>query len=168
MSYEEYSMKKIIISPYSSRIPKVTEEWKNPKDYPWWDELVKLLKKDDFYIIQVGISGEKHINGCDEFIFNKSFRELLSVLNKCDFFISVDNFFHHFAHYYGKWGIVIFGVSDPTLFGYKEHVNLLKSRKNLRQRQFGTWNEISYNESVFVSPEELYKEVKKFSADLYS
>jgi len=161
-------MKKILISPYSSKHPEAIirpdlKNWKNPKDYPWWNEVVLGLKQLGYYVIQVGVSGEKPINSVDEFKVGLSFKELLSTLKGCVTYISVDNFFHHFAHYYGITGIVIFGKSDPDLFGYKDNRNLLKDKKYLRPDQYRMWTQTDYNEDVFVNPSIVLSEVIKTS-----
>ena len=62
-------MKTILISPYSRRLRSGNL---NPKDYPYWEELVKLLKIDGWNVIQVGTSGEKVIGGVNEVLTNLS------------------------------------------------------------------------------------------------
>jgi ADP-heptose:LPS heptosyltransferase len=73
------------------------------------------------------------------------------LINKCNVWIAVDNFFQHLAFMGGKRGIVIFSQSDPEIFGHKENVNLLKGRQYLRERQFDIWETSEYKEEVFVT-----------------
>ena len=135
----------IIISPYSKalRNGKV-----NPKNYPYWKELIKLI---DEPIIQVGIDGEEQL--VPDFRKNLSLDELGSLVNQCRTWISCDSFFQHFAWDKQKYGIVLWSVSDPNIFGHPENINLLKDRKYLVQNQFLWWEHTEYDATKFVEPE---------------
>ena len=139
---------KIIISPYSQ---KLRNGKNNPKNYPYWNELVRELKKNNFYVIQTGVKGEEFIEGVDEIQFNRPYKELEELLKECNIFISVDNFLPHLANCIGVRGIVLWGQSDPDIFGYKENINLLKNKKYLRKNQFDIWENCEYNRDSFVS-----------------
>lgn len=145
---------KIIISPYSHKNPKDPKR-ENPKNYPYWGKLVSLLKQKGHYIIQIGIDGENQIKDVDEYQFNLSFSELEKLTQSCDLFISVDNFYQHFCNSISpkKRGIVLWGKSDPKIFGYDYNENLLKSQKYLRKNQFDIWWNESYYSEAFVQPQ---------------
>jgi ADP-heptose:LPS heptosyltransferase len=153
-------MKTIIISPYSR---KLRNGDKNPKDYPYWNELVQELKKKDFHIIQIGVEGEEFIQGVDEIKFNQPLKEIEELLKNCHAFISVDNFLPHMANCIGVRGVVLFSRSDPALFGYKENINLLKDSKYLRINQFDIWERCDYIEDAFIEPEMVVKAMLSFS-----
>ena len=136
----------IIISPYSKKTPTGQS---SAKDYPFWKELIPLLPGK---VVQIGAKGETPLV---EDFRTYSFAELKEFIKEMDFFISVDNFFPHFCHHYGRHGIVLFGKSDPKLFGYEENMNLLKDRKYLRPDQFLWWHSEKQDPEVFVSPEEV-------------
>jgi len=140
-------MKQIIISPYSRAMRNGK---KNPKNYPHWDEVVTRLK-DNFKVIQIGSKDEHKISSADDHYFNLHMSQLRDLLYDSVTWISGDNFFPHFANYYKKPGVAIFGRSDPLIFGYKSNINLLLSRDNLRPDQFGMWESIEFDPSVFVS-----------------
>jgi glycosyltransferase involved in cell wall biosynthesis len=152
---ENINKKKVLVSPWSHKLPNGKE---NPKNFPEWVELVKLLKENNCHVVQIGVTGEELI-GADEVIFNASYEKLAILLNDCDTFISVDSFFPHFAHYHKKHGIVIFSQSDPNMFGYPENVNILKSRDYLRKEQFWLWTQAEYNKDAFVSPKDILPKV---------
>jgi ADP-heptose:LPS heptosyltransferase len=133
---------------------------KNPKDYPYWLELVNLIKKDGWLITQIGTTGEGIISGVDSHITNLPLEQLKTLMEDHNTWISVDNFFQHFAWYYGKKGIVLFGQSDPLIFGHNTNINLLKDRKYLRQFQFDIWEKCEFREDVFVEPELVMKYLK--------
>lgn len=150
-------MKKyILISPYSRILKDGTY---NAKNYPWWPVVIEDLKKD-FEIIQVGIREETALVA--DFRPNLKLKKLGELLldDNCYSWISVDNFFPHLAHLVGKPGVVIWGISDPNIFGYKENKNLLKSKKFLRTHQFMIWDGIKNDPNVFVSPEVIIKAVR--------
>jgi ADP-heptose:LPS heptosyltransferase len=151
---------KILISPYSK---KLRNDKPNPKGYPHWERLVDLLKQHGFYVVQVGSSGEVPIAKVDETQFDLSMKELKVLIDDCFSFISIDNFFQHYASYCGKKGIVLWGKSDPLIFGYPENINLLKDRKNLRKgvEQFFIWEMETFDPNVFVEPEIVLNELLK-------
>ena len=147
----------IIISPYSRPL---RNNLPNAKNYPYWSQVVKLLKEKDYEITQIGMTGETPI-GTDEILFDLPLNTLKEHVLKADCCISVDNFFPHFCANFNKFGIiVIWGKSDPNIFGYPKNINLLKDRGYLRSDQFRWWEDVPYDPSVFVSPEEVVKAVQ--------
>ena len=135
----------IIISPFSKTL---RNRKTNPKNYPYWKELIRLI---DEPIVQVGIDGEEQL--VDDFRKNLSLDELGSLVNQCRTWISCDSFFQHFAWDKQKYGIVLWSVSDPNIFGHPENINLLKDRKYLVQNQFLWWEHTEYDATKFVEPE---------------
>ena len=138
----------IVISPYSQ---KLRNSKINAKNYPYWQKLISLLRLYGHKVIQIGITGEEKL--VDDFRINLPIVELKRLLTTSDAWISVDNFLPHLAHLVGKPGIVLFGRSDPNIFGYKENINLLVDRTYLRPDQFNIWEPIEFDTSVFVEPE---------------
>lgn len=135
----------IIISPYS----KTLKNGKiNPKNYPYWKELIKLINDP---IVQVGIDGEEQL--VDDFKKNLSINELGKLVDQCKTWISCDSFFQHFAWDRQKYGIVLWSVSDPLIFGHPENINLLKDRSNLVKNQFLWWENTEHDPNKFVNPE---------------
>jgi len=135
-------MKKILIIPNER---KLRNGKKNPKDYPYWDELKeKLTKKYEVNIIKDILP----------------FKEWEKIIHTYDKIITIDSFFQHFCWYHNKKCIVIFGKSDPIIFGHVENTNILKSRANLRQNQFDIWESEEYDPNVFNTPDEIIKEAE--------
>ncbi len=145
-------MKTLLISPYSKCRPNGEPCAKN---YPWWKELVALLKGHDVSCVQIGINGEPQIDGVDKYIKNLSVDEISKDLKLVDGWVAVDNFLPHLGAFVGKKGVAIFGPSDPIVFGHQSNINVLKDRKYLRPLQFATWHEEKMVEERFVRPEEL-------------
>jgi len=116
------------------------------KSYPHWSALVALLKRHEIRKVE-GIMKE---------------REIIDLINWCDVWISIDSFVPHLAKFHKlKNGIVLWGKSDPLIFGYPENMNLLKDRKFLRPNQFGFWKDEPIDPDVFVSPEEVLQGMAK-------
>ena len=143
----------IIIHPWAQ---KLRNNNMNAKNYPYWNELITLIPDQ---IIQIGIEGEEQLVP----IFKKklSILELVSLIDECDAWISIDSFFQHLAWAHNKPGVVIFGKSDPNIFGHKENINLLKDRLYLREHQFDIWEAEEYNKNVFVKPEVVIESLNK-------
>ena len=123
---------KIIISPYSQKLP-VNKP--NPKNFPYWEEVIKLIKQkiSGVELVQVGVKEEITLKGVTHLAHNLPPKELLELAKSSNAWLSVDNFFQHFCSYYTiPNGIVIFGQSDPNIFVYPFNNNLLKDRKYLR------------------------------------
>ena len=139
----------IIISPYSKALLSGKQ---NPKNYPYWEELIAQI---DEPIVQVGIAGEKQL--VKDFRQNLRISELRELIQECRTWISCDSFFQHLGWDEGKQGIVLWGVSDPLIYGHPENTNLLKSRDYLANNQFLWWDFTEYNADAFVKPEEVIK-----------
>lgn len=139
----------IIISPYSKAL---REGKNNPKNYPFWKELIQLIKEP---IVQVGVEGEEQL--VPDFRKNLPLDDLRLLIKACDTWISCDSFFQHLGWDEGKRGIVLWSVSDPNIFGHPENVNLLKDRSCLVENQFLFWEYTPHDPDKFVRPEEVYE-----------
>ena len=139
----------ILIHPYAKPLlnGKV-----NPKNYPYWEELISLI---DEPIIQIGVEGEKQL--VPDFRKNLSIIELRQLIKDCRTWIGIDSFFQHLAWSEGKQGIVLWSVSDPLIFGHTENINLLKNRVYLAKNQFLWWDFTEYDANKFVEPEIIKK-----------
>jgi hypothetical protein len=118
--------------------------FETPKSYPHWEELLKLINDHVFEVKELkGIVPEATI---------------IDMVNWCDVWITVDSFLPHLCAFKKlKPGIVLWGKSDPNIFGYSHNVNLLKNRDNLRpgKEQFMWWKDVPYDKDIFVSPQEV-------------
>lgn len=147
----------IIISPYARLLRN--RNISHPKNYPYWNELIPLLKELDD-VCQVGAGEEKALPGISDFHLNLSLTDLAVLIKECNTWVSVDSFFQHYCWDQGKKGVVLWGQSDPNIFGHPENINLLKSRKNLREKQFWLWEQTTYNPDAFVHPGEVIEAIK--------
>jgi ADP-heptose:LPS heptosyltransferase len=124
----------------------------NPKNYPYWKELIVLINEP---IVQIGVDGEEQL--VPDFRKNLSLTELKHLLAECRTWIGVDSFFQHLGWAEGKQGIVLWSVSDPLIFGHRENINLLKDRVYLAQNQFLWWDFTEHKNDAFVSHQEVIK-----------
>ena len=143
----------IIISPYSKALLNGKQ---NPKNYPYWKELIEQINEP---IIQVGIEGEKQL--VPDFRKNLSITELRKLIQECRTWISCDSFFQHLGWDEGKKGIVLWGVSDPLIYGHPENINLLADRKHLAENQFLWWEFVEHQNKRFVKPEIVLEHLKE-------
>jgi ADP-heptose:LPS heptosyltransferase len=143
---------KILISPHSKPMRNGKS---HPKVYPWWQELVDMMTEQGHEITQIGRHEEKVY--VTKFLPNLSFEEIEALVRQQDLWISVDNFLPHLcnAEKVMTKGIVIFGRSDPKIYGYFQNTNILKDRKYLRPDQFHIWEQCEYDEESFLKPKEL-------------
>jgi len=139
----------IIISPYTKKLNNGKE---NPKNYPYWEQLISLI---DEPVVQIGLTGEKQL--VTDFRENLSINELKELLKECRTWIGCDSFFQHLAWVEKKPGIVLWSISDPKIFGHPENINLLKDRAYLAPNQFLWWEAYEYNPERSVLPEEVIK-----------
>ena len=144
----------IIIAPWSRAL---RNGGLNPKNYPWWSELISMIKEP---IIQVGSNGEPKLT--NDMRTNLPLADLKKLLAECKTWISVDTFFQHLAWSEGKKGIVLWGPSDPLIYGHPENINLLANRDLLVKNQFLMWEQQEYDENRFVKPQVVIKELAKF------
>jgi ADP-heptose:LPS heptosyltransferase len=134
----------ILIAPYAKKLLSGKE---NPKNYPYWEELIKQI---DEPIIQVGVEGEKQI--VDDFRKNPPIGDLRKLVRDCRIWISCDSFLQHLGWDEGKPGIVLWAVSDPLIYGHPENINLLKDRLFLAENQFLWWEFTEHDKNKFVEP----------------
>ena len=142
----------IIIAPYAQ---KLRTDKLNPKNYPYWKELIAQI---DEPIIQVGVDGEEQL--VEKFYKDLPISELRQLIQTCRTWIGVDSFFQHLAWDENKKGIVLWGPSDPLIFGHPENINLLKSREHLVKNPFIWWEATEHDPNRFVLPKDVIKYLK--------
>jgi len=135
----------ILIAPWSK--PLRNNE-PNPKNYPYWKEVIELLPKP---VVQVGVEGEQQL--VEDFRRNLSLPELSQLIAESQTWCSVDTFFQHWAWHCNKPGVVVWGQSDPNIYGHEQNINLLKSRDYLTPNQFLIWEMIPLRDDCWVTPQ---------------
>jgi ADP-heptose:LPS heptosyltransferase len=149
----------IIIAPWAQKLRGDKQELPNPKNYPFWKEVVAGIKEP---IIQIGVEGEEQL--VPDIRKSLPLKELAKLVKECRTWIAVDSFFQHFAWLEcKKRGIVLWGQSKPKIFGHPGNVNLLKNEKYLREKQFWLWEQCEFNAAAFVEPKVVLEALSKFS-----
>jgi len=144
----------ILYAPFAARQPQLNGSG-SPKDYPFAKELAERMIAAGHRVIQVGVEGEAQM--VPEFRTNLSFDGVGELISGCDTAVCVDSYLQHHCWYLNKRAIVLWGISDPLIFGHSIHLNLLKDRQFLRQNQFDLYYSNQHRPEAFVSPEEVLK-----------
>ena len=116
------------------------------KSYPYWDQLLELLKDHEI----------RRVEGV------LPLQQVIDQINWCNVWITIDSFLPHLVVYHKlKRGVVIWGKSDPLIFGYPTNINLLKDRKYLKPNQFKWWKDEPDDPDVFVLADIVVQAVEK-------
>ncbi len=157
-------MAKILFCPFSRLLRNGKT---NAKNYPWWGEVVHELSKNHV-VTQIGSPGEPEIEGVSRAYLGFPLESVKKMVKDHHMILSVDNFLPHFANLYDKGGVVIFGRSDPNIFGYDHNVNILLNREYLRKDQFQIWEIVEYSDRIWPSSDFVVKEVGGYLSRLTS
>ena len=153
--------KTVLIFPWAKALRNGNE---NPKNYPYWKDLVELLRGNNYHVVQISLLHEKEI-GADE---RRSlvYKQVCALINEGPLIITIDSFAQHLCWSLGKKCIVLWGPSDPLVFGHPCHINLQKDRKFIREgfRHFDTWESCELCPEAFVSPVEVVQALSAFQA----
>jgi len=128
----------------------------NPKDYPWWPQ---VLEKITVPVIQVGVKGEQRL--VPDVRWDQDLTDLALLVDQCDTWMGVDSFFQHFCWDMNKQGIVLWGPSNPNIFGHEQNINLSLGPQAWRANQFLTWEQEPLDTNKHVSPDWVLRELEQ-------
>jgi len=142
----------------------------SPKDYPYFDELIEKIKNnfENVEINQLGSPKDKKLNKINNYYFDVNLQDIKNLINEHDLWISVDSFLPHYCNCYNlKNGFVIYTVSDPLIFGYKNNINLIKDRKYIRDRKiiFIYYKKEDFNKNAFIDYNMIFEKIKEKLSD---
>jgi ADP-heptose:LPS heptosyltransferase len=89
-----------------------------------WMQLVNMLKNENFFIIQVGTERDIYLKNTYSLLGVTDTRQLISVINRADAVITIDNFIMHAAKLVEKPTVVIWGPTRADKYGYKSQENI--------------------------------------------
>ena len=117
----------ILINVESARI-NYKPDFKITTNKDWyedsWKELVSMLVKD-FDVVQIGGPCEKPIEGITTNLTGQTnIRQVMALIKHSLTTISIDSFIGHVSPAVGKSGVVLFGRSNPYIFGHETNVNI--------------------------------------------
>jgi ADP-heptose:LPS heptosyltransferase len=144
----------VVIAPFAKKLRNGKVSAKN---YPYWLELIKYLQ-EEHNVVQLGIVGEPSL--VPHHKFNLSLQQIKELLTASLFWVSVDSFLPHLAHHINKKGVVLWGVSDPKIFGYTYNLNIIKDSKYFRKNQFAIWEDVEFSTEPFLEAKDVYELIK--------
>jgi hypothetical protein len=121
---------------------KMRDDSRNPREYPYWDELKELLTNKGLGVDTLSTS-------------DIPLGYLQTFLAKYDLILTIDSFIQHFCWYHSIKCAVVWGPSDYRIFGHKEHINITKQEYTPRSDQFNVWEGFKYDETLFPSPQDV-------------
>ena len=90
----------------------------------YWKKLVSMLTKE-FDVVQVGGPNEEPITGVTTYLMGATnIRQTMALVKNSLSFIAVDSFIGHVGPAVGRSGVVLFGRSNPYIFGHDLNVNI--------------------------------------------
>lgn len=122
----------------------------NPKNYPWWPQ---VLARIVLPVTQVAVAGDPAL--VSDVRWNLELSELAKLVDECHTWLAVDSFFQHFCWDRNNPGIVLWGPSNPHIFGHEENINLTLGQPAWRTNQFLTWEQEPVDIHKHVPPEQV-------------
>jgi ADP-heptose:LPS heptosyltransferase len=118
---------------------RIVSQYKNPiainptsrttKNQEWsleqWERLVK--KMPDVTFIQLGLKDETYIQGAIDYRGKTSLRMSIAMLKYMKGFVGVETFLGHAAVAVDVPSVILFGPSNPAIWGYDSNHNIYKS-----------------------------------------
>jgi len=89
-----------------------------------WHIIVEKLISLNCFIVQLGRLGDIPIHGAYSLLGCTTPLQVINVLKKVDLLITPDNFVMHAAHLVHTPAIALFGPTESTRYGYKDHICL--------------------------------------------
>jgi ADP-heptose:LPS heptosyltransferase len=124
--------KNILIAPYSDSPRKMMPLGS-------WRLLIEILRKDGYFVMQAGQPDELPLQGAYSLLGLTTPQQLVALLSKCDAVITVDNFVMHCSHLSQTPAVVLWGPTDPEVYGYAGQIHLgpLKNHCGLKDQCLG-------------------------------
>jgi len=107
----------VILSPASDS-PRKTPSFSK------WVSLVEQLGDAGYFVIQVGREREPRLPGTYSLLGLTDARDLAGLIGRSDAVVCVDNFVMHTAHLAGTPAVVLWGPTDPAMYGYDEQTHI--------------------------------------------
>ena len=103
--------KNIVIAPHSDSPRKMMA-------LDRWRLLIKQLKADGFFVIQTGELRDQYIENSYSLLGMTSPVQLISIIKRADILITLDNFAMHASYLAGTPAVVLWGPTNPEIYGY--------------------------------------------------
>jgi ADP-heptose:LPS heptosyltransferase len=90
-----------------------------------WNELVRQMPGYTF--IQVGLDQDEKVEGAVDLRGKTNFREAMALIKYAKSFAGVNSAFSHVTNAFDIPGVVLFGASNPLIWGHPNNINIYKS-----------------------------------------
>lgn len=97
-----------------------------------WHSLVEKLINQGIFVIQVGRLNEIYIRGAYSLLGLLTNEQLVMLITKSRVVITVDNSIMHISYMVQTPAVVLWGPTDPDIYGYGNQVNLRGPRDHCR------------------------------------
>jgi ADP-heptose:LPS heptosyltransferase len=89
-----------------------------------WEALVRSMPDHTF--LQIGLPNEAKVESAVDLRGKVSFREALALIKHADSFLGIDSSFAHATNAFNIPGVVLFGATNPEIWGHPNNINLYK------------------------------------------
>lgn len=89
-----------------------------------WEALVKRLRGEGVTVLQAGQARDRYVRGTYSLLGLTTPRQLISLAARCNLVISADNFIMHAVHLTGTPAVILWGPTDPAVYGYDGQTHL--------------------------------------------
>jgi ADP-heptose:LPS heptosyltransferase len=93
-----------------------------------WELFAGLLNEEGFGVVQAGRATERCVRGAYSVLGLTSVREMIGLMRRFDAVVTADNFAMHAAHVWNLPAVVLWGPTDPRVYGYSEQTHLQAQR----------------------------------------
>jgi ADP-heptose:LPS heptosyltransferase len=90
-----------------------------------WEELIRRMPEYSF--IHLGLATEDKVEGAIDFRGRTTFREALAYVKNALSLVGVDSSLAHAANAFNIPGVVLFGASNPEVWGHDSNINIYKA-----------------------------------------
>lgn len=103
----------------------ITSRCSKNQEWPFnnWDKLIRSMPEYTF--IQLGLKDELKVKQAVD-LRGTTFREALAFIKHARGFVGVNSSFSHATNAFGIPGVVLFGPSQPEVWGHPNNINLYK------------------------------------------
>ncbi|HYC29679.1 MAG TPA: glycosyltransferase family 9 protein [Chitinophagaceae bacterium] len=96
------------------------KEWEHHN----WEKLVEEMPDHTF--IQLGLANEEKVKGAVDLRGTTTFRQATALVKHAMSFVGVDSGLAHSTNAFGIRGVVLFGPSNPHIWGHDNNINMYK------------------------------------------
>lgn len=128
ISDDEYQRANEFVAQYKNPIG-INPTSRTTKNQEWlidrWEKIVEELP--DYTFLQLGLMDEEPIKGAIDLRGKLTVREVMAVFKYLKGYVGVESFFGHLASAADIPAVILFGPSNPVIWGHKSNRNIYKN-----------------------------------------